>query len=51
MSDIDGLAEAFESGNLLRPSASVPNIVDLANAIARLAGASGGPTTQNSWSR
>ena len=48
MSDIDGLAEAFESGNLLRPSASVPNIVDLANAIARLAGASGGPTTQNS---
>jgi hypothetical protein len=38
MSDIDLLIDAFESGNLLRPSADTPNVVDLSNAIASLVG-------------
>ena len=43
MSDRERLLAAFDSGELLRPSSDVPNIVDLANALPRVAdnGASG----------
>ena len=41
MSDVDRLLAAFSSGSLLRPSPDVPNIVDLARALARMAGADG----------
>lgn len=37
MGDIDRLLSAFASGALLRPSPEVPNIVDLARAVALLA--------------
>ena len=39
MSDIDRLLARFETGTLLRPSPHVPNLVDLARALARLTGA------------
>ncbi len=38
MSDVDKLLAQFEAGALLRPSPGVPNIVDLARALASLAG-------------
>lgn len=38
MSDIDRLRAAFEAGALLRPSTQVPNVVDLARALACLGG-------------
>jgi hypothetical protein len=39
MTDVDRLIRCFESGELVRPDASAPNIVDLANAVAHLCGA------------
>lgn len=39
MSDIEQLVARFEAGDLLRPSCAVPNLVDLARALAWLAGA------------
>ena len=39
MSDLDELLSAFDRGVLLRPSHLVPNVVDLARALASLAGA------------
>ena len=39
MSDLDILLQSFADGTLLRPSAEVPNLVDLARAMASLAGA------------
>ncbi|MCH8205998.1 MAG: alkaline phosphatase family protein [Chloroflexi bacterium] len=41
MSDVDRLLSAFASGSLVRPSAGVTSIVDLARAVAMLAGAEG----------
>lgn len=41
MTDIDELLAAFEAGSLLRPDAGVPNLVDLARAIAAACGADG----------
>lgn len=41
MSEVDRLLAAFESGELLRPSAEVANFVDLARAIASLCGVEG----------
>ena len=41
MSDVDGLLGAFASGSLVRPSAEVTSIVDLAGAIAMLTGVEG----------
>jgi len=38
MSDADRLLEAFEKGALVRPSADVANLVDLARAVASMAG-------------
>ena len=43
MSDIERLMAAFESGDLLRPSADGPGLVDLANAIASVMGSDGVP--------
>ena len=40
MSDINDLLAAFESAELLRPSADTPNIVDLASAVGGLVGTS-----------
>ena len=45
MSDRLKLQAEFEAGRLLRPSADVPNVVDLARALAKLAGAEGVPET------
>jgi hypothetical protein len=39
VSDLERLLTKFETGALLRPAASVPNVVDLARALAWLAGA------------
>ena len=39
MSDLDELLSAFDGGLLLRPSHLVPNVVDLARALASLADA------------
>ena len=47
MSDVDRLLAAFDSGELLRPSAEIPNIVDLANAVAGLDGSNGVALTHN----
>ena len=47
MSDVDRLLAAFDSGELLRPSAEIPNIVDLANAVAGLGGGNGVTSTPN----
>lgn len=41
MSDVAGLLAAFESGELLRPDPEEPNLVDLARAIASIAGVEG----------
>ena len=48
MSDVDALLSAFDAGELLMPSVDVPNIVDLGNAISRLAGVEGTQPTPNS---
>lgn len=48
MSDLDMLLAAFDSGELLRPSSRVPNIVDLSRALASLAGAEGVQPSLNS---
>ncbi len=48
MSDLDELLAAFDSGELLRPSHLAPNIVDLARALATLAGAEGVPPSHGS---
>ena len=45
MSNTNGLLAAFESGELLRPSADALNVVDLASGIAGLAGFHRRPTT------
>ena len=45
MSDRPRLEAEFEAGRLVRPSADVPNVVDLARALANLAGAEGVPET------
>src|SRR5438093_8296249 len=39
MSDVEKLLAKFERGELLRPDAELPNVVDLARALAGLAGA------------
>lgn len=39
MNDVERLTAAFDSGRLLRPSADIPNIVDLASAVASASGA------------
>ena len=38
MSDVDELGAAFEAGTLLRPDPSVPNLLDLARAVASVCG-------------
>ena len=38
MSDVDSLLDAFATGELLRPTPGVPNIIDLSRALAFLAG-------------
>lgn len=38
MSDLEKLLEKFERGELLRPDPDLPNVVDLARALANLAG-------------
>lgn len=48
MSDVEGLVAAFEAGELLRPSTTTPNIVDLGNAIAGLAGGQSAAPSSNS---
>ncbi len=48
MSDLDELLAAFDGGLLLRPSHLVPNMVDLARALASLAGARGVTPSHNS---
>ena len=50
MSDLDELLAAFDSGLLLRPSHLVPNVVDLARALASLAGVPSVPPSHNSES-
>ena len=47
MSDASALVDAFQSGALRRPSKDTPNIVDLAGAIAGLAGATGRSQSPN----
>ena len=47
MSDVESLVAAFDAGELLRPSAAVPNIVDLGNAVATLAGIEAQSNTPN----
>ena len=46
--DVGRLLAAFESGALVRPSAEVPNAVDLSRAVATLAGVSALDLTDNS---
>jgi hypothetical protein len=41
MTDVERLLERFARGDLLRPNPAVPNLVDLAQALAQLAGAAG----------
>ena len=41
MSDVDRLLQAFDSGELVRPSPAEPNLVDLSRAIAVASGAGG----------
>ena len=48
MSDADELLAAFDSGELLRPSPDVPNMVDLSNAIAGVSGLEERDTTLGS---
>ena len=45
MGDKERLLALFDAGELLRPSADTPNLVDLARALAGLAGASDPPLT------
>ena len=47
MSDARTLVAAFESGELVRPSADALNIVDLANCVAELAGVYGSSRSPN----
>lgn len=44
--DVERLLVAFEAGDLVRPSADAPNLVDLARGIAALAGVPGVPSTE-----
>ncbi|MSP22015.1 MAG: hypothetical protein EXR66_03180 [Dehalococcoidia bacterium] len=46
LSDVDRLLAAFEAGELVRPSADTPNLVDLARGIAELAGVPGVHSTE-----
>lgn len=48
VSDVERLLTKFETGALLRPTPHVPNIVDLARALAWVAGAGGIDLTANS---
>jgi hypothetical protein len=48
VSDLDLLLAAFDRGDLLRPDHAVPNVVDLARALATLAGAANVPETPGS---
>ena len=48
MSDLDELLSAFDEGLLVRPSHLVPNVVDLARALASLAGAPAVAPSHNS---
>ncbi len=48
MGDADALQAAFDSGDLVRPSADKPNIVDLGNALAYLADVPDAPSSPNS---
>ena len=50
MSDAERLLGWFASGELLRPEAAVPNLVDLALALAHLCGAGGVTLTANAES-
>ena len=45
-SDVARLLHAFDAGDLVRPSASTPNLVDLSRALAVLAGVPGVPSTE-----
>jgi hypothetical protein len=47
MSDAGRLLGWFESGELLRPDATLPNLVDLTLALAQLCGADVAPLTEN----
>ena len=48
MSDVDSLLDAFATGELLRPTSGVPNIIDLSRALAILAGGEGIQSTPSS---
>jgi hypothetical protein len=48
VTDLELLREAFEQGRLLAPDQAVPNVVDLARALATLADADDVPTTPGS---
>jgi hypothetical protein len=48
MSDADTVRNWLESGHLVRPSADVPNFVDLVRALAALTGVQGMPQTAGS---
>jgi len=47
MNDINGLLAAFDSGELVRPSADALNLVDLAGYVGSLGGASRRPGAAN----
>ena len=50
MSDRERLLAAFDAGELVRPSPDEPNVVDLTNALALIAGAPGGQFSPNARS-
>jgi hypothetical protein len=45
MTDFAKLLDKFERGDLLRPDPTNPNVVDLANALAKVTGVADGPVT------
>ena len=47
-SEVPDLLQAFESGKLIRPSFSVPSVVDVASAIFQWAEVEASPITSNS---
>ena len=47
-SEVPDLLQAFESGKLIRPSSTVPNVVDVASAIFQWAEVEESPVTANS---
>ena len=47
-SEVPDLLQAFESGKLIRPSFSVPSVVDVASAIFQWAEVEASPITANS---